>query len=94
MVINVLVIYLAAVNIAAYFLMKIDKKRAKNKEWRIEEILFFSFCFMGGFIGIHLGMVHFRHKTKNWRFHAAVMLSAVLFIVILPVVFLIRINSH
>ncbi|MDD7544828.1 MAG: DUF1294 domain-containing protein [Actinobacillus porcinus] len=31
----ILVSYVAAVNIAAYFLMRVDKQRAKQKEWRI-----------------------------------------------------------
>ncbi|WP_439256688.1 MULTISPECIES: DUF1294 domain-containing protein [unclassified Lonepinella] len=79
--------YLAVVNITAYFLMREDKKRAENKQWRIEELVFFTLCFIGGFIGVHLGMQHFRHKTQHWQFKWAVGLSAVLFLVILPLLF-------
>ncbi|MDO4430957.1 MAG: DUF1294 domain-containing protein [Lonepinella koalarum] len=62
---STLIIYLAAVNIAAYFLMYMDKQRAKQKQWRIEENLLLSFCFIGGFLGTHLAMQHFRHKTQH-----------------------------
>ncbi|WP_044470865.1 DUF1294 domain-containing protein [Mannheimia massilioguelmaensis] len=88
-----LTIYLAAVNIAAYFLMRADKQRAQNKEWRIEESVFFTLCFSGGFIGIHLAMEHFRHKTKHWQFRAAVIISAVIFLIILPIIFFMRLKT-
>lgn len=80
-----LILYMAAVNIAAYFLMRSDKQRAANKERRVPEYVFFILCFIGGFIGVHLGMEHYRHKTGSWTFKAAVLLSAVGFLVVLPV---------
>ncbi|MCK3657447.1 hypothetical protein A4G18_01595 [Pasteurellaceae bacterium Pebbles2] len=82
-----LLIYIATVNAVAYFLMRADKQRAKNKQWRIEEAVFFALCAIGGFIGVHLGMQHFRHKTQHWQFKAAVIISAVLFLIVLPLVF-------
>ncbi|WP_386693222.1 hypothetical protein O1Q79_00951 [Lonepinella sp. MS14434] len=84
--------YLAVVNITAYFLMREDKKRAKNKQWRIEELVFFTLCFIGGFIGVHLGMQHFQHKTQHWQFKLAVSLSAVLFLIVLPLLFWFRLE--
>ncbi|MGQ0286722.1 DUF1294 domain-containing protein [Pasteurellaceae bacterium 22721_9_1] len=85
-----IVIYFAAMNIAAYFLMRVDKQRAQNKEWRIAESIFFSFCFMGGFVGVHLGMQHFHHKTQHWQFKTVVILSAVLFLIVLPIWLMIK----
>lgn len=86
-----LVIYLAAVNIAAYFFMYADKQRAKQKQWRIEENLLLALCLIGGFIGTHLAMQHFRHKIQHWQFKAAVILSAVIFVIVLPLLFIFRI---
>lgn len=83
-----LIIYTAAVNIAAYFLMRSDKQRAVNKERRIPEYVFFILCFIGGFIGVHLGIEHYRHKTRHWTFKAAVLISAVGFLIVLPIFFL------
>lgn len=89
----ILVSYVAAVNIAAYFLMRADKQRAKQKEWRIEESLLLTLCFMGGFMGIHLAMERYRHKTQHWQFRLAVILSAVIFLVVLPVIFFLRMSE-
>jgi len=60
--------YLVVINIIAFSLMGIDKKRAIKHAWRIpEKTLFFS-AMMGGSIGAILGMQMFRHKTKHWYF--------------------------
>ena len=80
----ILVSYVAAVNIAAYFLMRVDKQRAKQKEWRIEESLLLTLCFIGGFMGMHLAMERYRHKTQHWQFRLAVILSAVLWLIFFP----------
>ena len=90
---SIIAIYLAAVNIAAYFLMRADKQRAVNKEWRIEEFVLFTVCFMGGFVGTHLAMERYRHKTQHWQFRAAVILSAVVFLIVLPIVFFMRLSG-
>lgn len=55
-------------NILAYALMGIDKRRAKRHEWRIPEKTLFLFTLLGGGIGGTLGMWHFRHKTQHWYF--------------------------
>ncbi|MDG2941471.1 DUF1294 domain-containing protein [Exercitatus varius] len=83
-----LILYTAAVNIAAYLLIRSDKQRAVNKEWRVPEYVFFLLCFVGGFIGVHLGMQHYRHKNRHWKFKAAVLISAVGFLIVFPFYFL------
>ena len=52
MLIQLLFVMLAAVNIAAYFLMWKDKIRAVRHGWRISENTFFLLSLLGGFIGI------------------------------------------
>jgi len=71
----VLITWLVAVNITAYFLMRKDKIRAVRHGWRIPENTFFLFCLSGGFAGVYCGMQRFHHKTKHFAFKLAVMLS-------------------
>ena len=61
-------IYLIVINITAFAMMGIDKKRAKKHEWRIPEARLFGAAFIGGGTGAVLGMYFFRHKTKHWYF--------------------------
>ena len=82
MPISFLVIILAAVNIAAYFLMWQDKQRAIHQQWRIPERTLLLLSLLGGFIGIHLGRQHFRHKTQRWYFSLMVIISAILWLVL------------
>lgn len=81
MPISLWVIVLAAVNIAAYFLMWQDKQRAIRQQWRIPERTLLLLSVLGGFIGIHLGRQHFRHKTQRWYFSLTVIISAILWLV-------------
>ena len=61
-------IYLLAVNLWAFALMGIDKRRAKKDLWRIKERTLFLPVLLGGGVGGILGMKTFRHKTKHWYF--------------------------
>lgn len=61
--------WLAAVNIAAFFLMWLDKRRAKRRgARRIRERTLFLSALLGGSAGAAAGMWIFRHKTKHWYF--------------------------
>ena len=61
-------IYLLLVNLWAFALMGIDKRRAKKDAWRIKETALFLPVLLGGGVGGILGMKVFRHKTKHWYF--------------------------
>lgn len=61
-------IYLLAVNLVAFALMGIDKRRAKKDKWRIKETTLFLPVLLGGGVGGILGMKTFHHKTKHWYF--------------------------
>ena len=61
-------LYLLAVNLAAFLLMGVDKRRAKKDAWRIPEKTLFLPVILGGSIGGILGMRVFRHKTRHWYF--------------------------
>ena len=61
--------WLAAVNIAAFFLLRLDKRRAKRRgARRIRERTLFLSALLGGSAGAAAGMWIFRHKTKHWYF--------------------------
>lgn len=63
-----ILIYSLIINIAAFLVMYIDKRRAKWGKWRIKESTLFALVFLGGGIGGIAGMYTFRHKTQKPRF--------------------------
>lgn len=61
-------IYLLFINLLAFLLMGLDKRRAKKEAWRIPERTLFLPVLLGGGLGGCLGMRTFRHKTRHWYF--------------------------
>jgi len=70
--------YLLFINLLAFALMGIDKKRARQNAWRISEKALFLSALLGGSIGSILGMQVFRHKTKHWYFQLGMPLILIL----------------
>ena len=60
--------YLLLVNLSAFVLMGLDKRRARRDQWRISEKALFLPAVLGGSLGAVLGMRLFHHKTKHWYF--------------------------
>lgn len=75
-------IYLIAINIVGFLVMGIDKAKAKAKAWRIPEKTLLTIAVLGGSIGVWLGMEIFRHKTKHKQFKYGVPLIFVIEIVV------------
>ena len=63
-----LLIYLAAINITAFFLYGIDKWKARHDKWRITEARLIWIAVFGGSIGALLGMRLWHHKTQHAKF--------------------------
>ena len=63
-----IIIYFVIINLLGFFVMGIDKWKAKKDWWRIPENTLFMFAILGGGIGTILGMYIFRHKTKKLKF--------------------------
>ena len=63
-----LLIYLAAINLVGLVIMGIDKRKAKRQSFRISEKTLFAVAFIGGSIGVKVGMELFRHKTHHKKF--------------------------
>jgi uncharacterized membrane protein YsdA (DUF1294 family) len=59
----------AAINLAAFLVMLLDKQRSKKAgAERISEGMLFFMAAMFGSVGVYLGMFAFRHKTRQWHF--------------------------
>ena len=61
-------IYLLIINIFGFFIMWLDKYKAKKGKWRIPEKTLFLVTALGGGIGTIAGMYTFRHKTQKLNF--------------------------
>ena len=64
--------YLTIINLIAFVLYGIDKKRSIRKEYRISERVLLWMARLGGGIGCWLGIKLFRHKTKHTKFRIVV----------------------
>ena len=68
MYIKVLLIYYLCLNLVTFFLYGLDKRKAKQRQWRISERVLLWLGALGGVAGALAGMQVFRHKTKHIRF--------------------------
>lgn len=72
--------YLVVINLIAFVLYGIDKKRAIRNEHRIRESVLLWIARLGGAIGSWLGIKAFHHKTKHTKFRVIVPLWIVIWI--------------
>ena len=63
-----IIIYFIVINLIGFFIMWLDKQKAKKGAWRIPEKTLFIITGLGGGIGTIAGMYIFRHKTKKIGF--------------------------
>ena len=76
-----IVLYLLIINIIGFFIMLIDKQKAKRGGWRIPEKTLFIITALGGGIGTVAGMYTFRHKTQKIAFVIGLPLITILEII-------------
>ena len=72
---NTTIWIIIGINILGFILMGWDKYCAIKGYWRISENNLIGLSLLGGAIGILLGMILFRHKTKKKKFQIIVPLS-------------------
>jgi Predicted membrane protein len=71
--------YLILVNLAAFIMYRIDKKRSKrNACSRIPESAFIGMATIGGGLGSIFGMLLFHHKTRHAKFIIAIPLLMII----------------
>lgn len=82
---QIILIYLIAINVVAFFLYGIDKWKAKRSKWRISEATLLGLAVIGGSIGAWLGMKVWHHKTmhKKFKYGIPLILMAQIAIVLL-----------
>ena len=69
---HIALVYLAAINVVAFFMYGIDKWKAKKSKWRISEATLLLMAVLGGSIGAWLGMKVWHHKTLHKKFRYGV----------------------
>ena len=80
---QIILIYLMAINVITFFVYGIDKWKAKKSLWRIRESALLALAVLGGSIGAWLGMKVWHHKTQHKKFKYGIPLILVAQIVIL-----------
>lgn len=65
---TVLYAYLILINVAAFAVYGLDKKRAIAEEWRIPEATLLGLAAAFGSVGALFGMQTFHHKTRKPKF--------------------------
>ena len=74
-------IYLVMINVLSFFIMGLDKVKAKKQRYRISENTLLFVALIGGSLGSHLALYCFHHQTKHIKFYMGIPL--ILFIQIL-----------
>lgn len=68
----IILLYMAVMNLIGFFLMGIDKMKARKHRRRVPERTFFVIGILSGSVGVFLGMQVFRHKTRHMKFVAGI----------------------
>lgn len=64
-VISVLLFYVILLNLLGFIAMFLDKQKARKRAFRIPESTLFMIAFIGGSLGVLIGMHLFHHKTRH-----------------------------
>jgi uncharacterized membrane protein YsdA (DUF1294 family) len=83
---EILIIYLALINIVAAAVCIADKQKAIKKKRRISEKTLFILSIIGGSLGMFMGMQLVRHKTKHLKFVLGI--PAIMLVQLLGIYFL------
>lgn len=82
-----LCLYLVIINLYGFIVMGVDKWKSSRKKWRVPEKSIFLTAFIGGALGVFLGMKKFHHKTLHNKFKFGIPALLVLNIIIIILVF-------
>lgn len=63
-----IIVYVAFITWLGYYIMKVDKKYAKEDKRRVPENTLLLISAVGGSIGMYIGMYKFKHKTLHKKF--------------------------
>ncbi|MEK3890437.1 DUF1294 domain-containing protein [Bacillus sp. FSL K6-3431] len=77
-----LISYFIVINVFGIQIMGNDKKRAQQRRQRVSERNLWLLAFVGGALGMTIGMNKYRHKTKHFTFKYGLPLLLIIDIVI------------
>jgi uncharacterized membrane protein YsdA (DUF1294 family) len=77
-----LIAFYLLMNVIGLLIMKVDKSRAKKRQYRISEKTLWLVAIFGGAVGATAGMKLYRHKTKHITFKVGFPLLAIAEIVL------------
>lgn len=75
--------FLFVINVLAFGLYAIDKRRACYNRWRIPESVLLGLAVIGGAYGATMAMLLFRHKTQHRSFRIIVPVCFVIWMILL-----------
>lgn len=78
---NYILIFMIGMSIFGFYMMYDDKKRAKQKQYRVKERTLWIMAILGGATGITLAMPIFKHKTKHLNFKIGMPLITIIQII-------------
>ena len=67
-VLHISLLYLAVINVVAFFLYGIDKYRSIRSKWRVPEVALIGVAVMGGSVGAWVGRAVWHHKSLHKKF--------------------------
>mgnify|MGYP002555544562 FL=1 len=85
MILEAIVIYLAAINVITFIMFGADKARAAKGRWRISESALILAALLGGSIGALAGMRIFHHKTRHRKFTVGIPVILALQIILMVI---------
>lgn len=69
---ELLIVYVVAVNAVAFVVYGVDKYKVQKAKWRIRESTLLLLAVIGGSAGAWLGLKIWRHKTRHAKFRYGV----------------------
>jgi len=78
---------LVLLNLVSFVLCGLDKHFAKTKKYRISEKTLLLWGALFGSLGLIMGMVVFRHKTRHIKFVIAAPVFFVVHVIVMALVF-------
>jgi len=87
-IIELFSIFFVSINILAFLLYMVDKRRAGKGLQRISERTLIFFTLACGGVGAFLGMCFLRHKTRKLKFKVAVAIG--LIVAIIPIIHIVH----
>ena len=83
------IVTILIISVITFLFYSVDKSNAtKNRNNRIPEVVLLSLTASGGVIGTLLAMVLIRHKNKKFHFLLVSVVSAIIQLIIIPVLLL------